>query len=107
MSSTAPLTVLGDYAMDEKTVCIHPNDGFDLGLMTTEHVVRIHVGGTGNPTELSDDAYVYGKIHLKNEVKDGHVELGLKSAERLRGAKHAIVHYEKGDRYGTLLITPA
>ncbi len=107
MSTTAPLTVLGDYAMDEKTVCIHPNDGFDLGLMTTEHAVRIHVGHAGNPTDVPDDAYVCGTIHLKNEVRNGHVELGLKSAERLGGAKRAVVHYQKGDRYGTLLITPA
>ncbi len=107
MSCTAPLTVLGDYGMDEKTVCIHPNDGFDLGLMTTEHVVRIHVGEAPNPAGLSDDAWIYGKIHLKNDVRNGHVELGLKSAERLRGAKRAVVHFEKGDRYGTLLITPA
>jgi hypothetical protein len=33
--------------------------------------------------------------------------MGLKSSEKLGGAKRAIVHFEKGDRYGTLLVTPA
>ena len=107
MSSTAPLTVLGDNSMDEKTVNIHPNDGFDLGLMTTEHVVRIHVGDATDPQSLPDSAFVYGKIYLKNEVRNGHLEMGLKSAERLNGAKQAVVHLVEGDRYGTLLITPA
>lgn len=107
MNSTAPLTVLGDFSMDEKTVNIHPNDGFDLGLMTTEHVVRIHVGETSTPQDLPESEFVYGKVFLKNEVTNGHVEVGLKASEKLDGAKKAIVHYEKGDRYGTLLITPA
>ncbi|HKJ84442.1 MAG TPA: hypothetical protein VKA06_00120 [Spirochaetia bacterium] len=107
MSSTSPLTVLGDFSMDEKTINMHPNDGFDLGLMTTEHVVRIHVGEETESGDLPDDAFTYGKLHLKNEVRNGYLELGLKSAEKLGAVKKAIVHYEKGDRYGTLLVTPA
>ena len=107
MSSTSPLTVLGDFSMDEKTINIHPNDGFDLGLMMTEYVVRIHVGTETDPGNLQDTEFVYGKIHLKNDVRGGHVELGLRSASRLDGAKKAIVRFEKGDRYGTILVTPA
>jgi hypothetical protein len=93
--------------MDEKTVNIHPNDGFDLGLMTTEYVVRIYVGEATDPKALPDAAFTHGKIHLKNNVRNGHVELGLKNAERLGASKRAIIHYEKGDRYGTVLVTPA
>lgn len=107
MNATSPLTVLGDFSIDEKTINIHPNDGFDLGLMTTEHVVRIHVGTATDPDQVSDGDYLYGKIHLKNEVRAGHVELGLKAAEKLGGSKQAIVHLAKGDRYATVLITPA
>jgi hypothetical protein len=107
VSSTGPLTVLGDFSIDEKTINIHPNDGFDLGLMTTEHVVRIHVGEETDPTGLSEGAFTYGKIYLKNEVRAGYVEMSLKSAEKLGGAKKAVVHLVKGDRYGTLLVTPA
>ncbi|MFW5738662.1 MAG: hypothetical protein ACOCYX_07090, partial [Spirochaetota bacterium] len=86
---------------------MHPNDAFDLGLMTTEHVVRIHVGNAMDPSSLPDHAFVYGKIHLKNEVRQGYVEMGLKAAEKLGGSKRAHVHLLKGDRYGTLMITPA
>ena len=107
MNSTAPLTVLGDFSMDEKTVNIHPNDGFDLGLMTTEHVARIYVGEDRDPDELPESAFTYGKVYLKNEVRAGHVELGLRSAEKLGGAKKAVVRHQQGERYGTLLIVPA
>lgn len=107
MNSTAPLSVLGDSSMDEKTINIHPNDGFDLGLMTTEHVVRIYVGDSADPASIPDAGFVYGKIHLRNEVRNGYLELCVKSAERLGGARKAVVRYERGDRYGTILINPA
>ena len=107
MSSTAPLTVLGDYSMDDKTINIHPNDAFDLGLMTTEYVVRIHVGDATSPESIEEKQFSYGKIHLRNEVRNGYVEMSLRQAERLNGAKKAIVHFTKGERYGTLLVTPA
>ncbi len=106
MKSTSALTVLGDFSMDEKTIQIHPNDGFDLGLMTTEYVIRLHVGPETDPSALVEKDFVYGKILLKNDVRSGHVEMGLKSAERLEGAKQARVHFEPGDQYGTLLVTP-
>jgi hypothetical protein len=93
--------------MDEKTVHLHPNDGFDLGLMTTEYVVRLHVGPQTDPQSIDEKAFIYGKVRLKNEVRPGHLELGLKSSERLDGSKQATVHYEPGERYGTLLVTPS
>lgn len=107
MKSTAALSVLGDFSIDERTIHIHPNDGFDLGLMTTEYTIRLHVGAETDPSALDEKDYIYGKILLKNEVRGGHVEVGLKSAERLDGATKAVVHFSEGDRYGTVLVTPA
>lgn len=107
MSNTAPLVVLSDFSMDEKTVNIHPNDGFDLGLMTTEYVVQIHVGPEHDPSTLTDSDYVYGKVYLKNEVRNGYLELSRKNTEKLTGAKKAVLHHFQGDRYGKLLIIPA
>ena len=104
--NTAPLTVLGDYSMDEKSINVHPNDAFDLGLLTSTHVVRIHVGDAIDPSSLPDDAFTYGTLHIRNEVRDGHIEIGLRAAKRL-GARRAIVHYTPGERYGTILISPA
>ena len=44
MKNTSELSVLGDFSMPEDTLVIHPNDGFDLGLMMTSHPVYIYRG---------------------------------------------------------------
>lgn len=108
MGSTVPLTVIGDVKLDEKTISIHPNDGFDLGLMTTEHKVRIHVGALRDPSTLSDDTCVHGTLHLRNEVRSGSVLVGIKTARRLGDSRNAVLHYVGSDRGGaTVLVTPA
>ena len=74
MGSTAPLTVLGDFSMREKTINTHPNDAL-------------------------------GMLWIRNEVRQRHIELELKAAKR-RGARREIVHYTRGERHGTILISP-
>ena len=106
MKSTSPLNVLSDFSMDEKTVHIHPNDGFDLSLMTTEYVVRFYVGEKTDPEQIAESEFIYGKILLKNSVRDGQMELGLKAAEKLNGSRKAMLRFLPGDRYGTLLVNP-
>ncbi len=92
--------------MDETVINIHPNDGFDLGLMTTEHTVDIHVGPEHDPGSVEVDGFHRGTLHLKNEVRAGHIELSLKSTEKLGSAKNAVVHYFPSDPCGKLLVTP-
>ena len=98
---------MGDYGMDDRTIHIHPNDGFDLGLMATEYTVRIYVGTDALTREPADSEFVYGKLHLKNSVRHGYVELGLRAAGRLGKTRSARVYYEPGERYGTVRVAPA
>ncbi|TVQ20324.1 MAG: hypothetical protein EA382_15165 [Spirochaetaceae bacterium] len=107
MKSTSPLNVLSDFSMDDRTVHIHPNDGFDLGLMTTEYVVRLYVGDSTDPDQIDESAFAYGKILLKNSVRGGQVELGLKAAEKLNGSRSAVLRFATGEKYGTLLVNPS
>jgi hypothetical protein len=107
MKETDALQVLGDFSFDEKTVNIHPNDGFDLGLMMSSHVVEMYTGITPDELPSADSTGIYGKINLKNECKMGTVELSLKSVERMGGPKQVKLFYQDGDRYGRLLIHPA
>jgi hypothetical protein len=97
---------MGDFSMDEKTINMHPNDGFDLGLMTTEHVVQIHIGPEEDPSGLEDADFIHGTLHLKNDVRNGYLELSLRSAQKLGDAKKAVVHFHPGERYGKLMIVP-
>lgn len=107
MKKTGPLSALGDYSFDEKTINIHPNDGYDLGMMTASYVVKIFAGATEDEFESGVGKSVYGTIHLKNECRVGSVELSLRVLERLGKPKQVVLGYATGDdKYGKLLISP-
>ena len=107
MKKTGPLSALGDYSFDEKTINIHPNDGYDLGMMTSSYVVRIFPGATEAEFAGGEGKSVYGTIHLKNECRVGSVEMSLKVLERLGKPKQVTLAYDTGDeKYGKLLISP-
>ena len=105
VKQTAELSVLGDYSFDEKTINIHPNDGYDIGLMTSSHVVRIYAGCT--PQEFADGtaSHIFGTLYLKNECRMGTVEMSLKTTEKL--GKVRLVLADGDDKYGKLLIQPS
>ncbi len=41
MKSTEKLSVMGDFTLRKDLIVIHPNDGYDLGLLERETPVRI------------------------------------------------------------------
>lgn len=106
MKETDPLTVMGDFSFDEKTIAIHPNDGFDLGLMMTENVAKIYYGASIDSLDDEQTAYVYGNVYLKNEVAMGQVEMSLKAVERLGKPKRVRLLYQPAERHGQLLVQP-
>jgi hypothetical protein len=94
MNNTAPLNVLGDFSMTEDTLVVHPNDGFDLGLMTVSHPVYIYRGISLDDFKAGNGERVSGKIHLKNECRLGTVEMSLKSWEKIGKPKKVQLYYE-------------
>jgi hypothetical protein len=108
MKSTEELSVLADYSIDEKTINIHPNDGYDLGLMMTEAVVRIFVDCTMEEFESGEVKHTYGTLNLKNDTRPGTVEMSLKTAQRIDRPKRVRLHYDDtdGEKYGKLYIQP-
>ena len=104
---TAELSVLGDFSFDEKTINVHPNDGYDIGLMTLSHVVRIFAGCTSQDFSDGTGAHVFGTLYLKNECRVGTVEMSLKTAEKLGKARKVRLILEPGsDSYGKLFLQP-
>lgn len=106
MKETSFLQVLGDYSFDEKTVKIHPNDGFDLGIMTTEVVVKIYAGNSFEEVEDSSTRFVYGNLYLENNARMGTCELSLKTVQKLGSPKKVRLHMLDGEDYPKLLISP-
>jgi len=107
MKETAFLQVLGDYSFDEKTIRIHPNDGFDLGVMTTDIVVKIYAGNSFEELEDPATRFIYGTLYLENNTKMGTCELALKTVQKLGSPKKVRLHLFDGEDYPKLLISPS
>ncbi|MFP4384945.1 MAG: hypothetical protein ACLFST_14530 [Spirochaetia bacterium] len=84
MKSTGPLAVIGDYNMKRQDVIIHPNDGYDLGMMTDRYTVMLRDGG---------DA-VKGEIFLKNECRTGTVIMNSALWEDIGKPKKLKLNYD-------------
>jgi hypothetical protein len=107
VSQTGPLSLLGDYSFDEKSVNIHPNDAYDLGLMTTRETVKIFVGCTVEEFLQGSVEHTFGNLYLRNETRVGTLEVSLKTATRLGRPKQVRVLYFSGEeKYGRVLIQP-
>jgi hypothetical protein len=83
--STAPLRVICQSGLDEHRFNIHPNDGFDLGMMTTRHSVET-------------DSGCAGEVWLLNECPQECIQLNTKVWERLGKPKEAVLLFD-----GTIL----
>ena len=76
MKQSELLRVVSDFSLAETDVVINPNDGFDLGLMTTEHRVKTDGAGRTGP--------VAGRIRLDNGCAAGTVVVNTKRWEDLK-----------------------
>ena len=105
LKQTGALSLLGDYSFDEKTIHIHPNDAYDLGLMTLRETVKIFVGITVEEFLQGSGQHIFGNLYLRNETRVGTLEVSLKTATRLGRPKQARLLYFTGeDKYGRILI---
>jgi len=86
MKETGPLRVRGVHSLPENRLNIHPNEGADLGLMTTRYSVDLD--GTG-PSE----------IFLLNECPPETIEINSKKWEKLGKPSKAKLAYEEGKLY--------
>jgi len=95
LKNTGELNVLADFTMSEDTLVIHPNDGFDLGMMTVSYPVYIYRGATFQDFTEEKGDKISGKIHLKNECRMSTLELSKKSYEKLGQPKKVQLFYEE------------
>ena len=81
MKDTPELRVLCTPSLKANEIFIHPNEGFDLGMMTTAYDVELE----GNGPAL---------VRLLNECPRESVELPLKLFEKLGKPKRAVLRYD-------------
>lgn len=81
MKSTPALRALCQPTLKGNEVSIHPNEGFDLGMMTTAYDVELE----GNGPTL---------VKLLNECPKECVELPPRLYEKFGKPKHAVLRYD-------------
>jgi hypothetical protein len=77
MKCTSELSVLGDFSMKSDKLVMHPNDGYDLGLMQTDHPVRIFSNISLEEMTSGKAPFLQGKILLSNQCTSGVVQMNL------------------------------
>ena len=82
MKSTSVLTVSTDlYLIDD--IILHPNEGFDLGLINPVTPVKFFANATVEAFNSSTGEFYNGHLLLKNQCKNGTAQLGKKIYKRL------------------------
>ena len=99
MKRTVPLKVIFDSSLPEWDVQINPNDGFDLGLMTTDYPVSL-VGQRSVEAVDADGPVGQGRIFLRNEVANNTVILSTIWQAKL--GEHPISLFFKDGKLGFL-----
>jgi hypothetical protein len=102
LKTCGALKVMSDFTQKESTVIIHPNDGFDLGLMTVSYDVDIYYNISEEDLAAGKGTPLSGKIELKNECTNGTAILSMKSVEKMGKPKNVFLCYDSGK----LLIRP-
>jgi len=81
MKSTSALRALCRADLGPNQLSIHPNDGFDLGLMTTGYEVEL-------------EGSVHAQLRLRNDCPKASVELPLRLYESLGKPSMAVLRYD-------------
>ncbi|MFP4510551.1 MAG: hypothetical protein ACLFNQ_10515 [Spirochaetaceae bacterium] len=92
MGKTGSLKVCGNTALREGTIHMNPNDGFDLGLMTTLYEVDVVIGTNVDPVGYADARAAAATLHLKNEITNGEIHLSVQDTKRLADLKTVSVY---------------
>jgi hypothetical protein len=104
MKRSTPLRVIADRHQGAGDIQINPNDGFDLGLMTTHYSVQLELGATPETLGCGKCQAMQGTIYLRNEVSNNTVILNSGTAQALQLSRPLVqlVYYE-----GKMCIIPA
>jgi hypothetical protein len=100
MKKTEKLRVAASSALACDRLVIHPNDGFDLGMMTKEHEVSVC-------TEIGIDQFLGGSsgtvspahVELRNECPQRTIQVAPKTWERYGMPESAVVLFDGSRLY--------
>jgi hypothetical protein len=97
MKKTEVLQIVGDIRQPESELQIHPNDGFDLGLMTVEYETHIFAGVSLQEFQSGNGEGKPGKIRLLNECPVSTLKLNLGVWEKMGKPPRVRLFYNHGN----------
>ena len=77
------LRTISDFSQRDDRIVVHPNEGFELGVITSYHPVRIFFAASASEFKAGNGPQIKGLLMLESRCKPGTVELGTRSWERL------------------------
>ena len=83
MKQTGVLHVINDFMQRDDRIIVHPNDGFDLGIVTSFRAVDIYLGPKTKEEAHKAGGHLKGVILLESRCKQGTVEIGKRTWEQL------------------------
>jgi hypothetical protein len=89
MKSSQALTIKTVLSQKEEEIIIHPNDGFDLGLMNTKAVVKIFCNTTIEIFNIGEKDFTPGTIILANDCPQQVAQLNHKLWKKI-GSPNAL-----------------
>ena len=96
MKKTSALTVYSQTGQSSNQIVIHPNDGFDLGLMSLNYPADIYSKISVDDFQKGSSQAVTGSIRLENNCRPGTIELGVKYWKELGKPETVILYYDEG-----------
>jgi len=94
MKRTEALNIMVDSSFPLGKIVIHPNDGFDLGLMQTHYTARVFMNIRLSDFKEECGDPVQGQIFLENTCRRGYAELSQKCWERMKKPNSVLLVYD-------------
>lgn len=94
MKRTQPLKVKVDSSFPMGKVVIHPNAGFDLGLMQTHYPAKVYMNIPLADFQQEACDPIQGQIYLENACRKGYTELSQKCWESMGKPDKVLLVYD-------------
>ncbi len=95
MPDSGKLKIVKIFQQAQNTIIIHPNDGFDLGMMTLEYEVDIYWNADEQAFAAGSIKAEKGKIILKNQCPQGTINLSKKDVDKIKDAVYITLSYSE------------
>lgn len=88
MKSTEPLIVKTSLSITDELI-LHPNEGYDIGLMNTKTQVKIFANVPVEIFNVGDREFINGRIVLSNSCKHKEININHKYWKKI-GSPHKV-----------------